>query len=43
LIGQRCTITRTTLSHSMVGNRAVVRGFTGRLSVTDDSEIVGGA
>lgn len=40
LVGQKCTITRSELHHSMLGNRVTVRGYHGSLSVTDDSEIV---
>ncbi len=42
LIGQQCRISGSKLSHSMLGNRVTVRGFTGSLSVGDDSEISGG-
>ena len=41
LVGQHSTITRSVLGHSMLGNRVVVTGFSGSLSVADDSEIVG--
>lgn len=41
LVGQNSRITGSTLGHSMLGNRVVVAGFSGSLSVADDSEIVG--
>jgi glucose-1-phosphate thymidylyltransferase len=41
LVGQGCRITRSTLSHSMLGNRVSVDGFSGRLSVSDDSAVSG--
>jgi glucose-1-phosphate thymidylyltransferase len=41
LIGQRCLITDSTLSGSMLGNRVTVSGFAGRLSAADDSEVLG--
>jgi glucose-1-phosphate thymidylyltransferase len=41
LIGPRCTITGSALTTSMLGSRVVVNGFSGSLSATDDSEIVG--
>ncbi len=41
LIGQQSIITDTTLRHSMLGNRVTVKGFSGSLSVADDSEITG--
>ncbi len=41
LIGQQSIITDATLRHSMLGNRVTVKGFSGSLSVADDSEITG--
>ena len=41
LVGQNSTITNSVLDHSMLGNRVVVTGFSGSLSVADDSEISG--
>lgn len=41
LVGQNSTITRSVLGHSMLGNRVAVTGFSGSLSVADDSEIAG--
>ena len=41
LVGQNSTITRSVLGHSMLGNRVMVAGFSGSLSVADDSEIAG--
>ena len=41
LVGQNSTITNSVLAHSMLGNRVVVTGFSGSLSVADDSEISG--
>lgn len=41
LVGQKCVITDATLRHSMLGNRVTVKGFSGSLSVADDSEITG--
>ncbi len=41
LLGQSCRITGSRLTHSMIGNRVVVKGFTGSLSVSDDSDVAG--
>ncbi len=41
LLGRDCRITDSALTHSMLGNRVSVTGFTGRLSVSDDSTITG--
>ena len=41
LIGQSSMIAGSVLDHSMLGNRVVVTGFSGSLSVADDSEIAG--
>jgi glucose-1-phosphate thymidylyltransferase len=41
LVGQKSVITDATLRHSMLGNRVTVKGFSGSLSVADDSEITG--
>jgi glucose-1-phosphate thymidylyltransferase len=39
LIGRDCRISGSALSHSMLGNRVTVVGFSGSLSVTDDSDV----
>ncbi len=41
LLGRDCRITDTRLNASMLGNRVTVTGFSGSLSVGDDSEIRG--
>jgi glucose-1-phosphate thymidylyltransferase len=41
LIGQRCTIAQSKLNRTMLGNRVVIRGFSGGVSASDDSEILG--
>ncbi|MHB1327519.1 MAG: sugar nucleotidyltransferase [Gemmatimonadales bacterium] len=41
LLGRDCRITDSRLNASMLGNRVTVTGFTGSLSVGDDSEIRG--
>jgi glucose-1-phosphate thymidylyltransferase len=41
LLGQHCRITGAALTHSMLGNRVTVKGFAGRLSVADDSDVSG--
>ncbi len=41
LVGQKGVITDATLRHSMLGNRVTVKGFSGSLSVADDSDITG--
>ncbi len=41
LVGQKCVIADATLRHSMLGNRVTVKGFSGSLSIADDSEIAG--
>jgi len=43
IIGQKCTITGTTLHHSMLGDRVAVSGFKGTTTLGDDCEVVGGA
>ena len=42
IVGQRCTITGSRLSQSMLGNHIVVRDFTGTASLGDHSELLGG-
>ncbi len=39
LVGRNCRITGAKLTHSMLGDRVTVSGFTGRLSVADDSDV----
>lgn len=41
LVGQKTIITDAVLIHSMLGNRVTVKGFSGSLSVADDSEVTG--
>ena len=41
ILGQNCRISASRLSHSMLGNRALVKHFAGSLSVPDDSDIAG--
>ena len=41
LLGQNCRVTGSRLTNTMIGNRASVKNFTGSLSVSDDSDIVG--
>jgi glucose-1-phosphate thymidylyltransferase len=42
IIGAGATVEKSTLHDALVGARAVVKGFTGTLSVADDSEVVDG-
>ena len=39
LVGPGCRIAKSKLHHSMLGSRVIVHGFSGALSVADDSEI----
>ena len=41
LLGANCRVSGSRLTHSMIGNRAQVKGFSGSLSVSDDSDVAG--
>jgi glucose-1-phosphate thymidylyltransferase len=43
IVGTGNVIRSSTLHHSMLGDRVTVSGFTGTVSLGDDSELVGGA
>jgi glucose-1-phosphate thymidylyltransferase len=41
LLGANCRVSGSRLTHSMIGNRALVKGFSGSLSISDDSDVAG--